>query len=1072
MPERVQLPFLTHGISTQPAHLRRPDQVEDAENVIFDPSHGARRSAPVEFMARITGLSSGPIRLHPMVRDEDDRFIVILDNGTVRVFDSADGSEIPVTESDDADTYLNSGTLADDTLRPVSIADFTILLNTNVEAAVKRSDAYVVDEAHRDFDVMVTYTPEAGTYHRTEDDTAARTAGYYLYDPAPNGDATFATWESTTLGDGDGWGVPTGNWDNAAQNPGGIKITFKDGDGVNHDIEAEWDFSDDTPATMEDLALQLQQAIRDAGAVDACVSWNPSGTGNQGTLIVTAPYRGSGTQVVSIGTPDDGSLNDFSTLQPFDYSLGTATDGTGSAPSDQFPPLSRWTRVAAPDQPEAEPDGTTLPVAMRRLEAPIYADTVEDDGPHVYYRLGESSGTTATDERGVSDGTYVNSPTLGATGALAGDNDTAVTFASASNHYVNIGTLGGLGSQLDQGVTVEFWIKTTATSTQTVCQMNGANNGSSSGAQLLSVTVNNFVQGDIQLSLQEFGGAQSIRTTYLPGSVQINDGSYHHVVAQVDPDSKTGSIHVDGEDGGASTTADAGTIDDFYDYEEDGAIGAAVGAAGSVTPDLDGTLDEFAIYIGKLAETNIVRHYERGANALTFDIDLIEWNPRITGDELTNPAPELFTDGIRLADIAYHRNRLVLAGQERAIFSQSGDLFNFYIENDAEQVDSDPIKRTLSASKQVTFVDHMIPFRKGLTIFTRADQQFELNAPEALTPDTAAITPTTSYNTVGARPQQMGDRIYFAAEKLGNAQVLEYYQEEAVVRDTARDISEHVEGLIPSDIKTIAGSTNNRLVLLLPRDDHRLYPYSFMFQQRERLQSAWSRWALLDTDTVVDAVVIQDHVYLLIENDDGEHILCKQALSERTADTGMPYPVHLNLLQTVTGSLNGSHTDFEQGFDDGDIDTIVLGPDFGTPGDTRSVTRVDANTVRVENEDLTAGEVYLGRRYTSFVELTRPYPKARGGEADLDSTTWIREMVARHQDAGSYTITASKAKRSDRTASFDAGEASIDDRGRTRLYGIGEAEDVTLKVSTDDPRPMTLVSAEYIVDRVTRRARR
>lgn len=61
-------------------------------------------------------------------------------------------------------------------------------------------------------------------------------------------------------------------------------------------------------------------------------------------------------------------------------------------------------------------------------------------GPVGYWRLGEATGTVAYDlgSAGVN-GTYTNSPTLGATGLQSnGDPDTAVTFAAASSQYVSI----------------------------------------------------------------------------------------------------------------------------------------------------------------------------------------------------------------------------------------------------------------------------------------------------------------------------------------------------------------------------------------------------------------------------------------------------------------------------------------------------------------------------------------------------------------------------------------------------------------------------------------------------------
>ena len=67
-----------------------------------------------------------------------------------------------------------------------------------------------------------------------------------------------------------------------------------------------------------------------------------------------------------------------------------------------------------------------------------------------FWRLGESSGTTAVDASGSNDGTY-NNVTLGQTGAVSGD--TAADF-SGSNSYVNLGNLDVSGT----GITMAAWI--------------------------------------------------------------------------------------------------------------------------------------------------------------------------------------------------------------------------------------------------------------------------------------------------------------------------------------------------------------------------------------------------------------------------------------------------------------------------------------------------------------------------------------------------------------------------------------------------------------------------------------
>jgi hypothetical protein len=85
--------------------------------------------------------------------------------------------------------------------------------------------------------------------------------------------------------------------------------------------------------------------------------------------------------------------------------------------------------------------------------------------PVCYWRLGESSGTTATDLMGYQNGTYSpNSAgswtggTLAQTGALAGSTDTAASF-NGSTGFVDITNQTNL--QITGNITIELWCKLT-----------------------------------------------------------------------------------------------------------------------------------------------------------------------------------------------------------------------------------------------------------------------------------------------------------------------------------------------------------------------------------------------------------------------------------------------------------------------------------------------------------------------------------------------------------------------------------------------------------------------------------
>jgi len=87
-----------------------------------------------------------------------------------------------------------------------------------------------------------------------------------------------------------------------------------------------------------------------------------------------------------------------------------------------------------------------------------YVDTVNNYHPVAYWRLGETTGSTAFDVIGTQDGQY-HDVTLGQSGAIVGDNNPAAGFSG--NSYVEIPHNDAF--LLDTG-SIQLWFKDTGTS--------------------------------------------------------------------------------------------------------------------------------------------------------------------------------------------------------------------------------------------------------------------------------------------------------------------------------------------------------------------------------------------------------------------------------------------------------------------------------------------------------------------------------------------------------------------------------------------------------------------------------
>lgn len=213
-----------------------------------------------------------------------------------------------------------------------------------------------------------------------------------------------------------------------------------------------------------------------------------------------------------------------------------------------------------------------------------------------YWRLGEASGTAATDSKGTDPGTYVNSPTLGAPGANINDSNTAVTFDGATQYATAARTIGG-------DFSVELWVK----STQNYSNDFGFTHCSQwwQGASLVdadtSGTANDF--GVSMCSGKIIAGVGNPDTNVV-SSGTYNDGAWHQVVMTRTQSTGLVTLYVDGVSVG-SVTGNTNAL----------TAAANVYFARSASASMNffaGTLDEIALYNVALPGATVLSHYQAG----------------------------------------------------------------------------------------------------------------------------------------------------------------------------------------------------------------------------------------------------------------------------------------------------------------------------------------------------------------------------------------------------------------------------------------------------------------------------
>jgi hypothetical protein len=257
------------------------------------------------------------------------------------------------------------------------------------------------------------------------------------------------------------------------------------------------------------------------------------------------------------------------------------------------------TPTATPVPPTATPPpaGTPTPTPGPGR----YRSAVLADNPVAYWRLGESSGATAADERIAHPGSYVGSPTLGAAGALTGDPNTVVRL-NGSNQYVNVPDAGAFSSEAGASgkLSLEAWVNVTSLPTSASQFGTVISKGSGSGYEY-ALRVKS--DGLIELILWSPGGStyQSVATA----AGMVATGTWYHLVGTCD-NGVACRIYVNGVERGTRTTGWGTKV------PGDTSSVLSIGRRGDNVQYLAATIDEVAVYNTVLSSSAVLAHFSAG----------------------------------------------------------------------------------------------------------------------------------------------------------------------------------------------------------------------------------------------------------------------------------------------------------------------------------------------------------------------------------------------------------------------------------------------------------------------------
>lgn len=381
----------------------------------------------------------------------------------------------------------------------------------------------------------------------------------------------------------------------------------------------------------------------------------------------------------------------------------------------------------------------------------------------------------------------------------------------------------------------------------------------------------------------------------------------------------------------------------------------------------------------------------------TFTLQQEDWADRTVGTDVTNPEPSFIGYGI--SDVASFQSRLVMLAGPAVTASRSKKYENFWIGSASTLTDADPIDMTSQAA-QSSVLRYAVGHNKDLVVFS-SKGQFVLFGRSAVTPSNAALVLTTSFEAdLAAEPQACGRNVFFATRYGRFTGIREFYTEGSTDINDTRPITQHVKQYLLGSVSHLS-STSNYDTLLVHTDNDRskLYPYQFIWQNNEKVQSAWSTWTF--PKNVLYSFFDDELVYFVIDVA-GTQYLLRMSL-DVIDEPGINYPVHLSSRFDVAGV----NTQFVLPFDwlNNQPLRFIQGAGCPNPGLAIGIDSIVYNAgipgwVVTLKQNMAGGSIVGGIRFLSDYWPTMPRMKDRDGVVISNARLMISKFLLSLENTG------------------------------------------------------------------------
>ena len=293
-----------------------------------------------------------------------------------------------------------------------------------------------------------------------------------------------------------------------------------------------------------------------------------------------------------------------------------------------------------------------------------------------------------------------------------------------------------------------------------------------------------------------------------------------------------------------------------------------------------------------------------------FIVSPVDWEPRLVGDNVTNPQPSFIQKTIN--KLLFFRNRLCLLSDENVILSRPGDYWNFWAKTAMTVTAADVIDVSVSSTYPSILYDG-IEVNAGLLLFSSTQQFLLTTDNDILTPETVKVNSVASYQYNTNTPLvSLGTTVGFLNNAGRNSRFFEMTNIRREGEVEVLEQSKPIADRMPTEMSLLAESRENSLLLAAPKGVRDVWGYRYFNSGRERIQSAWFRWEL--TGDLIYHFIIKDVYYTVLKNKtdsaSGATIISLQRFDLRNTDwtaivedaDQYPYTVHMDNYRVVLPS--------------------------------------------------------------------------------------------------------------------------------------------------------------------------